>query len=248
MKDGTGLLCNFKSYKMAIAGKTGTSTKSNDLWFIGFTPYYTCGVWTGFDNNFSQINTRYQKDIWKTVMENIHSTLQLPYAEFEKPDSIVSARVCSKCGKLAIDGLCDEYVGGNCIIEEYFAKGTVPTEKCDCHVRVRICTESGHLASPECPTSSIVEKVCLKKEEKIYIDIKALQKEAAKQGVAFIGYELPVEEGKEPADPVRIKTWDTPYLVPYDKNAEPCPIHNPGYYEQKENEEPSSDLPDDDDI
>ncbi len=33
-----------------IAGKTGTSNDSKDLWFIGFTPDLTVGVYVGYDN------------------------------------------------------------------------------------------------------------------------------------------------------------------------------------------------------
>ena len=49
MKDvvsrGTGASVNFGN--MAIAGKTGTTTKNRDALFAGFTPYYTCVVWGG---------------------------------------------------------------------------------------------------------------------------------------------------------------------------------------------------------
>ena len=30
---------------MSCAGKSGTTTANNDIWFVGFTPYYTAGVW-----------------------------------------------------------------------------------------------------------------------------------------------------------------------------------------------------------
>lgn len=33
------------------AGKTGTSQKSRDAWFIGYTAHYTAGVWFGNDNS-----------------------------------------------------------------------------------------------------------------------------------------------------------------------------------------------------
>lgn len=46
---GTGGSVNFGG--MAIAGKTGTTSDYNDVWFAGFTPYYTATTWTGFDNN-----------------------------------------------------------------------------------------------------------------------------------------------------------------------------------------------------
>ena len=46
---GTGGSVNFGN--MAIAGKTGTTSDYNDVWFSGYTPYYTATTWAGFDNN-----------------------------------------------------------------------------------------------------------------------------------------------------------------------------------------------------
>ncbi|MGH2414359.1 MAG: transglycosylase domain-containing protein, partial [Microcystaceae cyanobacterium] len=34
-----------------VAGKTGTSDKARDLWFVGFIPQLVAGVWLGNDNN-----------------------------------------------------------------------------------------------------------------------------------------------------------------------------------------------------
>ena len=45
---GTGASVNFGN--MAIAGKTGTTSDYNDVWFSGYTPYHTASVWTGYDN------------------------------------------------------------------------------------------------------------------------------------------------------------------------------------------------------
>ena len=58
MKDvltkGTGSAAKFSN--MPTAGKTGTTTKNRDVLFSGFTPYYTCSVWCGFDDNSPQDN------------------------------------------------------------------------------------------------------------------------------------------------------------------------------------------------
>jgi penicillin-binding protein 1A len=160
---GTGTRLAFRNYKMPVAGKTGTASKNSDLWFVGYTPYYTCAVWTGFDHQFSQKNKTYQQDLWRNIMEEIHSSKQLEYKEWEKPDSIVEATICTKCGNLAVFGLCDEAEGGSCIKKEYFAKGTVPLQICDCHEKVTICTETGCRATEYCPHTK--EVVYLIKEE-----------------------------------------------------------------------------------
>ncbi len=43
----TGELCEVPN--MSIAGKSGSTTDHNDLWFVGYSPYVTCGIWSGYD-------------------------------------------------------------------------------------------------------------------------------------------------------------------------------------------------------
>lgn len=162
---GTGHDAKFTSISMPIAGKTGTTTNDIDLWFEGYTPYYTAGIWSGYDNNHSQSNTAYHKQLWKTVMERIHSEFSLKKKDFKKPDNITAVKICTKCGKLAVNGLCDLAEGGSCIRTEYFANGTKPTENCSCHVAFHVCSSSGNLASKYCPDSTVETKVYLLKEE-----------------------------------------------------------------------------------
>jgi penicillin-binding protein 1A len=160
----------FRNYSMPIAGKTGTSTHDYNLWFVGYTPYYTSAIWTGFDYDFSQKDKSYHKVLWRSIMEEIHSTLKLENKAFAKPDSIVSAKICIKSGQLAAAGVCDKALSGDCTRTEYFAKGTVPTEYCTVHQKVSICKVSGQFASPYCPLDSLVEKVYLIKDEKSQTD------------------------------------------------------------------------------
>ena len=49
---GTGYEAG-KGLNRPIAGKTGTTQESNDVWFVGFTPDLVTAVWIGFDNNTS---------------------------------------------------------------------------------------------------------------------------------------------------------------------------------------------------
>lgn len=148
MKDvvtqGTGGAVRFSG--MTIAGKTGTTSKNNDVWFVGYTPYYTAGIWGGFDNNhkLGKGETSYHKVIWKSVMSRIHENLE--NKDFPKPESVTSATVCAASGKLPIPGLCDGMMKS-----EYFAVGSTPTEYCNVHVAGEACVESGGLATDACP-------------------------------------------------------------------------------------------------
>ena len=162
---GTGTNLKLTDIKMPIAGKTGSTSDYNDLWFSGFSPYYTATVWSGFDNNRTQTDKSYNRKIWKAIMEQIHIQKGLETKEFTIPDSIVTAKICTKSGKLAVEGLCDHYLGGDTTKVEYFAKGTEPTEKCDVHVKATICTVSNALATESCPLNKLKEAVFLSKAE-----------------------------------------------------------------------------------
>lgn len=155
MKDvittGTGRACNFGG--MTLAGKSGTTTKNRDALFAGYSPYYTCVVWGGFDDNTPQSSTAYPKAIWRAVMQRLHEGLE--NKDFEMPEGIVQCRVCKKSGKLAKAGLCDCDPRGSQVTTEYFAAGTEPTEYCDTHVLVTICEASGKPAGPYCPEAGL---------------------------------------------------------------------------------------------
>ena len=146
---GTGSRVNFNR-KMGIAGKTGTSSDYKDVWFAGYTPYYTCSVWTGYDNNIG-MNTSKKNDesavsktLWRAIMQRVHE--DLPNETFVVPEGLVKAEICTQSGLLPIPGLCD-----GCIKEELFAEGTVPYESCNVHYEGAICNFDWLPASAECP-------------------------------------------------------------------------------------------------
>ena len=143
---GTGASVNFGN--MAIAGKTGTTSDYNDIWFCGYTPYYTASVWAGYDNNVKLRKGEERnvaKKLWRAVMARIHE--ELPSTSFQMPASgIVQATVCARSGKLPIAGLCD-----GTLKTEYFAEGTVPTESFDVHYQGSICQYTNMPASEPCP-------------------------------------------------------------------------------------------------
>ena len=123
VKQGTGTACQLDN--IPVAGKTGTTEAYNDLWFVGYTPYYTCAVWSGYDNNekLPDYARNFHKALWKKVMTRIHEGL--PSKEFEKPASVEKLSVCEETGLLPRAG-CP-------VITEYFDVGTMPTEYCDQH-------------------------------------------------------------------------------------------------------------------
>ncbi|MCD7954963.1 MAG: transglycosylase domain-containing protein [Lachnospiraceae bacterium] len=111
-----------------VAGKTGTTSSYKDIWFVGYTPYYTCSVWGGYDNNQSlpdgTLWHSYSRSIWSAVMDRIHQSL--PAVSFAQPDEIVEVALCSETHLLAQDSCPDTYT-------EYFADGTQPEDVCTEH-------------------------------------------------------------------------------------------------------------------
>ncbi|MGI5982851.1 MAG: transglycosylase domain-containing protein [Sakamotonia sp.] len=141
---------------MSNAGKSGTTTSNVDIWFVGYTPYYTAGIWSGCDDNqkISAIgsSTSYHKRIWRQIMTRVHEGLA--DTGFPVPDSIETASVCRKSGMLPNPGVCEADPRGSAVYTEYFAKGTVPTQVCDHHVAITVCGESGGLPTEFCPLES----------------------------------------------------------------------------------------------
>lgn len=196
IRSGTATSARFSN--MHMAGKTGTTSDSKDLAFIGYTPYYIAGVWMGHDLPEKMIhNKTYHKALWKDVMSQIHEGFE--DKSFYMPDGIVRATICTISGKLAVEGLCDSDPRGNLTRYEYFAAGTVPTEYCDVHVKATICKDSGLFPTEFCPAESLEERVFTVRTEPL------------------------IPESWDPANLPRIKDYQ--YELPTTMENEFCNIH-----------------------
>lgn len=125
IKKGTGTPARLSN--MDAAAKTGTTSNNVDLWIAGYTPYYTCTIWSGYDDNtpLADREWNYHLKMWKKIMDQINTTKGLAYTQFEEPDSVVERTVCTSTGKLAVSG-CPA-------VTEYFDRDTAPTQSCSGH-------------------------------------------------------------------------------------------------------------------
>jgi len=120
-----------KEYTLPAAGKTGTTQNWADAWTIGFTPYYTTGVWFGFDKpgnslGLNQSGAVLAGDVWARYMRGINRGL--PMKGFSRPQSgLVQVQVCSVSGLLPTE-YCNE--GTDTLL---YLEGTQPTKYCDLH-------------------------------------------------------------------------------------------------------------------
>lgn len=141
---GTASYCAIKG--IDVAAKTGTTNESKDRWLCGFTNYYACAAWFGFDDperiSFSGTNPAGQ--LFDGVMTEIHKGLE--DSTFKEPENIVHATVCRTSGLLATDKCSNTY-------SEIFVKDHLP-DTCDAHQsQYTVCKESGKLANEFCPST-----------------------------------------------------------------------------------------------
>ena len=140
---GTAKYCAING--IDVAAKTGTTNSSKDRWLCGFTNYYACAAWYGFDDpqRISFPGTNPAGQLFSGIMSQIHKGLE--NSSFKEPENIVHATVCRTSGLLATDKCSNTY-------SEIFTKDHVP-ETCDAHKsQYTICTESGKLANEFCPS------------------------------------------------------------------------------------------------
>jgi len=149
---GTGGAVKFEG--QALAGKTGTTSDNKDVWFAGYSPYYTCTTWAGYDNN-EEMNDSAQKalakTVWKGVMSRIHEGLA--YKDFVQPESVTTATACNQSGMLAAD-FCK---ASGTAYTEFFAVDNVPDTPCTGHLTgdYFVCALTGQAASETCPLRTI---------------------------------------------------------------------------------------------
>ncbi|MTI66038.1 MAG: PBP1A family penicillin-binding protein [Firmicutes bacterium] len=165
--NGTGSRAQIYRYntKIPVAGKTGTTQNKSDAWFVGYTPYYSAGVWIGNDNQAIKLSdgSKLASILWSKVMLQIHEDKGLKPKDFDKPKGFVTRTICMDSGKLATD-LCEKDQRGNRTRSEIFIQGTEPTKYCETHVEVAVDSTNGKLVNDYCPDEVREMKVYIKRQ------------------------------------------------------------------------------------
>ena len=150
---GTGTAAAFSG--MTQAGKTGTTNSKRDRYFVGYTPYYTAAVWSGYDTPEKILpeNVNPSALTWKTIMSKIHENL--PDKDFPTTsEGMVRVTVCNKTGLLA---------GGGCgsTRSVLVPQGYAPAYTCDAHTHYEYCVESELPAGDFCPEDTVETRWCI---------------------------------------------------------------------------------------
>lgn len=146
---------------MPVAGKTGTTSDSTDLWFTGLSPYLSGSVWVGYDKPTKLIGSSSGcAAIWGKIMAKAHEGLEVK--DIEEPSDIVKVAVCKDSGKLPTD-LCRQDPRGDRVYDELFIKGTEPTSYCNEHVLANVNKINNKLATPATPAFLTQGRIFVKK-------------------------------------------------------------------------------------
>jgi penicillin-binding protein 1A len=120
VQHGTGWRA--KTLGRPVAGKTGTTDQFMDAWFIGYSPEYITGVWTGFDEERSlgenETGSRAASPIWVSFMSK--ALKDHPIKNFFIPEGIEFLKVDPRTGQISF---------GKGAILECFKEGTAPVQK-----------------------------------------------------------------------------------------------------------------------
>ncbi|WP_442603863.1 transglycosylase domain-containing protein [Paenibacillus sp. KN14-4R] len=182
ISQGTGgtIAKNYKyAKKTPIVGKTGSTQDDGDVWFMGYSPDITLGVWVGYDKPIYKLEkktggTQRANTIWALVM---NSTIEkkpelFPSKEFKKPNNIVSATVSSVSGKLPSDLT----TAANLSVTDIFNRKYLPTEVDNVMTKMKIVSYNSinYIANDATPSDFSQEKVVVKREKPLSQILKEL--------------------------------------------------------------------------
>ena len=155
MTNGTGTPAKVSA--TPSAGKTGTTTEDKDRWFMGYTPNYVVGTWFGYEDpqTLTSISSNPCSKLFKTVMDKINAKKGLSGGEFTVPANMTQMTYCVDSG-MPVGDACALDPRGLRTETCWVTNSQVPTQTCNIHHKVYICTASGKIAHSGCP------KECLK--------------------------------------------------------------------------------------
>lgn len=152
---GSGTIAKMRS-GMVNGGKTGTTSSTYDVWFVGSTPYYTAGIWMGYDSNVNMGSVSSHKALWRDIMDKIVEVegQDITRTFMDPPDGMVKTSLCVVTGLHPIAG-CET-------VTDWYYKDDIPKGTCPGHVMVEFCTETKMQATNTCPAT---EKFALTVDE-----------------------------------------------------------------------------------
>lgn len=220
--------------RVSVAGKTGTTTADFDRTFVGYTPYYLCGCWFGYDMNqaLSDFGTSPALIVWDRVMNKLQDKVEAKAAangeavkSFEFSDNLIEVTYCKDSGMLMGEA-CAHDPRGSRAEKGYFTPDTAPGATCDVHVLVNYDKVTGGVATDKCPKENLKQVALIRNESRLfdcqvtitdaqytYRSLGDITKYPTYEGFAYYYYAIP--EGKVVGRSSGIKQFNCA-----------CPVHH----------------------
>ncbi|MBQ8511207.1 MAG: transglycosylase domain-containing protein [Clostridia bacterium] len=175
MTQGTGTGCTLR-HTVDVAGKTGTTSADFDRYFVGYTPYYVGGVWTGYDipQSLSAFGENPSLIVWDKVMTMLHQPIidaaangGEPIRSFETAPGVIEVVYCRDSGLLPSDACALDARGWRTEVG-YFTRESAPTTTCDVHVVVNVDATTNRVASPNCNPNNFKQVALIRVEDRSF--------------------------------------------------------------------------------
>jgi len=206
LTNGTGSLArrNFKyNDEVPIFGKTGTTSNDHDVWFVGFSPDITVGVWTGFDQpaKLDSNGLTRSRLLWAEIMNTAYELKPEWFVtkEVPKPAGITSATLSAVSGKLPNELTRETGL----VVTDILNKKFLPTQEEDRLVKARIVRHNGfnYFAKETTPDDFVREKIVILRDKSNLQMIEELK-------ATFEKYPRSVPSRSSLKDPNNFKTPD----------------------------------------
>lgn len=170
------------------AGKTGTSGNNRDKMFVGYTPYYTAGIWCGYDGGGKDVSSlsRSHLEIWDDVMREVHTLRfenEATVMRFSR-EGLIEMSFCMDSGERYSD-VCHYDPRGNRRDVAYFTYDNRPNEDCERHVLCLYDTVSKGISLGNCPRRDLVAVSLLR------IDNRSFPKEIYITDAEYVYRDMP---------------------------------------------------------
>lgn len=193
--------------KIQTAGKTGTSGGSRDKIFVGYTPYYTAGIWCGYDDGRAVLGvSKGHLEIWDQVMTMIHEDhIRKNDQEEFSTDGLVYMPYCKDSGGKYSE-ICIYDPRGTRREYGYFTEDNYPVAECSRHVLCKYDSETKAIACEKCPAENIVVVSLIKADDRefpkeIYItDAEYVYRDVSAYTKRPIDFALPYFQNEIPPD------------------------------------------------
>jgi Membrane carboxypeptidase (penicillin-binding protein) len=224
--NGTGSVVRreYENKEIPIAGKTGSTQSYGDVWFMGFTPDITLGVWAGHKKSVHTLtgDARYRaQHIWAKIMNEVTAARPdlFPTKEFTQPQGVVKATVSGVSGKRPTE-LTRQY---GKLVTDWFNEDYLPKEDDDALVKMQVIQYKGipYIAQPTTPSDFVKEEVLVVREKPLDVlfeEIEAAMAQMPASSRKPLSYFVPkdaannapsrvdprVDDGVDPSPPTQL--------------------------------------------